>query len=518
MSFSKIYSAQANLTRGVIISIETDLSKGLHAFTIVGLPDKAVEESKDRISAAIKNTGYTSPKSKNQKVVISLAPADLKKEGPVFDVPMALGYLLAADEIRFDPEGRLFLGELSLDGELRSIPGVLPLAREAKRAGFKELFIPKGNAREAALVSGITVYGAKSLKEIISHLNKRKSKEETGPTFQLTAQEQTAIPKPPETYDTDFADIRGQETAKRALEIAAAGGHNIAMYGPPGTGKTMLAKAFKYLLPPLLFEEMLEVTSIHSVAGILQDDLVIEPPFRAPHHTSSYISIVGGGSFPKPGEITLAHKGVLFMDEFPEFDRRVIDSLRQPLEERVITISRSKGTMTFPADVILLVAMNPCPCGNFGSKEKECSCPPHIVSHYQRKVSGPIADRIDLWTEVSQISRRALSEKNSQGETTASIRKRIFEARAIQADRFKSHPRKITLNNSMGPRDILEYVNMTPEAKNILNESSERLGLSGRAHHRLMKIARTIADLKEQPSVERESILEALQYRPKRGN
>ncbi len=520
MSFSKVYSAQANLVRATIISIEVDLSRGLHSFTIVGLPDKAVEESRDRVSAAIKNSGYVSPKSKNQKVIISLAPADIKKEGPHFDVPIALSYLAASDEIRFDPEKKLFLGELSLDGELRPITGVLPLAREAVKAGFTELFLPIENAREAALISGITIYGAHTLTEIIDHINEKKERVKEGQEpkerLKITPQEITEINYVSKQIDVDFSDIYGQEGAKRGLEIAAAGGHNIAMYGPPGTGKTMLAKAFCHLLPHLSFEEVLEVTSIHSVAGILKDDLVTDPPFRSPHHTSSYISIVGGGTFPKPGEITLAHRGVLFMDEFPEFNRLVIDSLRQPLEDRVVTISRARGTSTFPAHVILVVAMNPCPCGYYGSTQKDCTCTSLRIAQYQRKISGPVIDRIDLWTEVSAVKHSALTEKVSSGENTAQIRERIEKARSRQLERFKDNHRKITLNSEMNAKEISRYINMETEAKQILNTSSEKLNLSGRAHHRIMKLAQTIADLSGKDIIDSTAILEALQYRPKR--
>jgi magnesium chelatase family protein len=530
MSFSKVYSAQANLTRATIISIEADLSRGLHSFSVVGLPDKGVEESRDRVAAAIKNSGYISPKNKNQKVVISLAPADIKKEGPVFDVPIALAYLSAADEIRFDPESKLFIGELSLDGELRSVIGILPLVREAKERGFTDIFVPIGNAKEAALISDVNIYGAKNLSEIIDHVNEKRTRKKRGEesgedTEQETNKVKYSIPRQPQTevarneqiIDVDFSDIHGQEGAKRGLEIAAAGQHNIAMYGPPGTGKTMLAKAFSHLLPELSPEEMLEVTSIHSVAGILKEDIITRPPFRAPHHTASYISIVGGGTFPKPGEITLAHRGVLFMDEFPEFERNVIDSLRQPLEDRVVTISRAKGTSTFPAHVILVVAMNPCPCGNYGTAGRICICTPQVISRYQRKISGPIVDRIDLWTEVGTIDHSLLSSKNSTGEPTEAILKRVVEAREIQKERFKDHQRSIKTNSEMSARDIPHYLVFDTDAKEILNSYSERLSLSGRAHHRVMKIARTIADLKKKETIDVQSILEALQYRPKRG-
>lgn len=519
MSFAKIYSAQANLIKATIISIEVDLSKGLHSFGIVGLPDKAVEESKDRLSAAIKNSGFSSPKSKNQKVVVSLAPADLKKEGPSFDVPMALAYLLASQDIKCNPEGKLFLGELSLDGQLRPVRGVLPLTKEAKEQGFTEIFVPQENAREAALISGITVYPAKTLREIIDHINLKRGEEgEKAGRNKIEPQPPTEIHLEQVGSDIDMADIYGQEGTKRGLEIAAAGGHNIAMYGPPGTGKTMLARAFRHLLPGLSFDHVLEVSSIHSVAGTLNDELVIQPPFRSPHHTASYISIVGGGTFPKPGEITLAHRGVLFMDEFPEFERKVIDSLRQPLEERTVTISRARGTMTFPAHVILIVAMNPCPCGNYGIKGKECTCTHNIVTRYQRKISGPVIDRIDIWTEVSAVHHKALTERQTEGESTAVVRARIEKAREIQKKRFTDHSRSISTNSEMSARDIHTYIKIDQTAKDILNATSERLGLSGRAHHRIMKLAQTIADLGHLEYVNKECILEALQYRPKKLN
>jgi len=381
MSFAKVYSAQVNLLRGAIVTIEVDLSKGLHAFSVVGLPDKAVDESKDRVSGAIKNSGFKSPKAKNQKIIVSLSPADLKKEGPFFDLAIAIAYLLACGDIKFNSEKKIFLGELGLDGTLRKIRGALPLAQEAKKMGFEEIYLPKENAVEAALVEGIKIFGAGSLKEVVEHLDETKKVVKVdGKTEQakkeIPLQPTTKINYKKENTRTDFRDIRGQEGAKRGLEIAAAGGHNIAMYGPPGTGKTMLARAFSELLPDLNLEEVLEITGIHSVAGNTVGELVCSPPFRAPHHTSSYVSIIGGGTYPKPGEVTLAHRGVLFMDEFPEFEKRVIESLRQPLEDNIVSISRAKGTAIFPSNFILVAAMNPCPCGNTGNKKKACVCKP----------------------------------------------------------------------------------------------------------------------------------------------
>lgn len=520
MSFSRIYSAQTNLLRGKIVTIEVDITeKTLHSFTVVGLPDKAVEESKDRMSSALKNSGYPSPKNQNQKIVISLSPADLKKEGPYFDLAIALAYLLSAEEISFNPEGRIFLGELSLNGELRSIKGSLPLAEEARRLGYKEIFLPVDNAKEAALVDGIKIYGARNLKEVINHISSppqnNLSNIKTENNFQIPITPKTEIIHLDKKGGLDFSDIKGQEAAKRGLEIAASGGHNIAMSGPPGTGKTMLARVFSQILPSLSHEECLEITGIHSVVGLLEEDILTEPPFRAPHHTASYVSMIGGGANVKPGEVTLAHRGVLFLDEFPEFEKRVLEALRQPLEDNFVSVSRAKGSAIFPSNFILIAAMNPCPCGNRGNKQKPCICKPSDIDRYKRKISGPIMDRIDLWVNVGNVDFEKLSNGEREGETTEEIKNRVLKARKIQELRFKNAQRKISSNSEMNVKELNIFAPLDEETKKILNESAERLQLSARAYHRTIKLARTIADLSGSDQILTSHILEALQYRPR---
>ena len=521
MSFAKVYSAQVNLLRGAIVTIEVDLSRGLHSFNVVGLPDKAVDESKDRVSSAIKNSGIQSPKAKNQKIVVSLSPADLKKEGPFFDLAIAVAYLKSTGEVKFDGEKKIFLGELGLDGTLRRIRGALPLAQEAQRMGYEEIYLPKENAVEAALVDGIKIFGASNLTEVLEHLNDIKVSQDKNNSNnkenKIPLQPKTKINYKKEKRNSDFSDIRGQEGAKRGLEITAAGGHNIAMYGPPGTGKTMLARAFSQLLPDLTLSEVLEITGIHSVSGIIQDELISCPPFRSPHHTSSYVSIIGGGTYPKPGEVTLAHRGVLFLDEFPEFEKRVLESLRQPLEDNVVSISRAKGTAIFPSNFILVAAMNPCPCGNAGSKQKVCICKPSDLDRYKRKLSGPIMDRIDLWVSVGNIDYKKLG-KEGDGEESEKIRNRVLKAQKVQQDRLEKFGRKIKTNSEMNVKDLSEIVELSREVRDLLDDSAESLGLSARAYHRVIKIARTIADLENSVDIKANHILEAIQYRPKVNN
>lgn len=495
MSFAKVYSAQTSFLEAHIIDIEVDLSKGLHSFSIVGLPGKAVEESRDRVSAAIKNSGFKSPKNKNQKVIISLAPADIKKEGPAFDLGIALAYLLATKDVSFNSTGILFLGELSLDGELRPINGILPLIRKAKHLGFKKVFVPYKNAEEAGLIDEIDIYGALTLSDVIKHLDTEHKDH-----IKLTKQPKTEIQYNVRDNEADFGDIRSQESAKRGLLIAAAGRHNIVLYGPPGTGKTMLARAFSNILPSLSFEECLEVTSIHSVAGILSNSLITLPPFRSPHHTASYVSLVGGGAMPKPGEITLAHRGVLFLDEFPEFERRTIEALRQPLEERNINVVRSKGSAIFPANFILVAAMNP---PNRDGIEQ---------NRFEKKISGPIIDRVDMWIEVGNIDHKILGDEKEYPRESEKLRKQVIKARKKQSSRFEE---KNKVNSEMTVRDLTQHVVLSQDVRDILNNAASKLNLSPRAYHRVIKLARTIADIENDDEVEREHILEALQYRPR---
>jgi len=533
MSFISVKTAFILGLKAHLIEVECDIGRGTNFFSLIGLTDKAIDESGDRISAALRNAGYTNPKQMNQRTVISLAPANLRKEGTLFDLPIAMAYLAASEQIIFAKnvenilENSLFVGELSLQGELRELRGALAITELAKKNKIKNIFLPQANVEEAALIPGINIFGAKNLKEIIQHLEGKKKIFAAEPTnlefFKDKFLQNNNFRKNP----VDMSDIKGQTAAKRALLIAAAGGHNIALYGPPGTGKTMLARAARDLLPELNQQEILEVTRIHSIAGTasLEDsNLILEAPFRSPHHTSSYVSLVGGGATPRPGEVTLAHGGILFLDEFPEFEKKSIEALREPLEEGFISISRAKGTEKFPAKFMLIAAMNPCPCGNRGNKDKKCICTMNDIARYERKLSGPIIDRVDIWIQVSNIPYAQLGTAEKSGDSSEEFKKKILIARTMMKKRFASYNDSenlayskiyLTLNRDMSAKEITIFANLSPEIKSELDIFAQKLNLSPRAYHRVLRVARTIADCDEKENISKEHILEALQYRPK---
>lgn len=510
LMIANVFTGSVTGIDGYKIIVEVDITSSLPGLTIVGLPDAAVSEARERIRSAIKNSNYSFP---TKKIVINLAPADVKKEGSGFDLPMAIGVLTTNGDIELEKlENTAFIGELSLDGSVRGVSGVLPSVLGLKASGIKRLFLSKENAVEAALVEGMEVYPVERLSEVVDHFNPDTISEFKLSPFVIDVREYLNDSLK-QLGQVDFKDIKGQEKAKRALEIAAAGGHNVIMSGSPGSGKTLLSKSFSGILPPLEFSEALELTKIYSVSGLLDKNqpLITSRPFRSPHHSASSVGIIGGGANPKPGEISLAHRGVLFLDEIVEFPRNVLEVLRQPLEDGIVTISRAQLSIKYPADFMLIAAMNPCPCGFYGDKQKKCACNESQLKRYQAKLSGPLLDRIDIQIEVPRLKEEELLNYSKQGESSENVRKRVIKSRSVQVKRFKED--NIISNSQMTPKLIKKYCKLAPECENLLKNAINKFNLSARAYDRILKLSRTIADLDGKEHIEPKHIAESVQYR-----